>query len=993
MSAAAMAAPGSVLPALQRLRARAAGWLVLVVLAGALGAGWLAERAQRAVVDQELRRSAQVIGNAVAGELARALALGIPVDRLVGVDAWLDDQIEANPVTRWVALTDANGRILWSRGDALAELQALVPTRRAAGAVAWSGGQLASVALLQQGQEVGWVHVATARDAWSLWSIGLALAWVGVLAAVVVVGWRRWSARGMELPLQRAQTALQQLAQAQLPVVDPGTGQAGTGPAAHLLQVLDQRLAAQHVRCAQLQLKAGEVRAAHFDPEVLERIDRITRDLARLQGVAPERAHAPAQAQRAPRGMGVFRAVLVAGFVACLGVGLAVWGGLAQWRAADERQFLVAAEQILRQAWQATLEKDRTELQALEQRVFTLPEVVQALQRQNGDQLDETLATQAPEGVVLSVLRDDGTVLASSARRREDGALDRSALATLAGKSDVHGVWQSAARGYRSGHARQWVQAEGPALFLVVTQPLASSLAELGQRTGFAVALADVRGQAVVDATGTLLPLWTARGRRSFVGTQDGATVAVTELPLTALSGHTLGKVVAAQPLSNRLSSGERSAAVLAAALALVLLGLVLHRLLGALAPLRTVASRLDALAWDARHDARNATVRPQMLLTALERVDEKIEALDRVRRSRLRQGKRQARFIRHQMLELASRLDAQARAAVLSDLERIEHAGAELPHDADDLLPATPEAAGTAHDPRLEKMADEVGVLALGFQSLVSRVGDQYQELGRLVEELREALRVKTRFIAIQQELEIARKMQLSFLPHEFHLHPQLDLFATMQPAKEVGGDFYDCFALDADRVAVVVADVSGKGVPAAFFMAVSRTLLRAVAQFGSSPSDCLQRLNDLLASNNEEMMFVTLFYAIVDLRDGSVHYANGGHNPPYVLRADGRVEVLASLGDVALAVMDGLTYAQATVQLAPGDGLFLFTDGVTEACDIDKGFYGEARLEALLATLRDVAVTDIPAQVAASIRAFERGAEQADDITCVALRRRADS
>lgn len=981
------------LPGASRALARLGALLLtLAMFAAAAGAWWQSERGARAAIDAELRRSAQVIGQVVAGELARALGLGIPLPKLVGVPDWLDELIEANPAARWVALSDADGQVLWSRGTDAAALSSQLANTRTEAVVAWQGGQLATQALRHDGRVMGWVHVATGTAAVAPRQWALASVLAAVLAGLAAWLWWRWLQRHLHAPLRSADVLMQQLAeQAAWPFVPPA---AGAGPAVHLVRQLGQRVNALHLECAQLQLKAGEVRAAHFDPGMLARIDQLADTLAQRQGTAAQEQlrFAEATTQQARAARSVHQLVLRALVLVVVVLAALVWFGVAPLRAAHERQLLASAEQGLQQAWRATLDRDGNSLEAVAQRALQQPHLLDALQRHDAERLDELLPTLVPDGLVLTAVRPDGSVLAASSRRRDEGALDRTAMATLlASKGTASGVWQSPARGYRSGHATRLSDQAGAPLYWIVSQPLEVSLAELARRTGDTVALADTRGQPVVEGASGMLERWSAQGRRSFIDQRDGATLLVSELPVTALSGHVLGKIIAAQPLADRLSTRERLALGLGLLLALAALAWVLRGLLLGLAPLRSVVQQLDALAW-AQPAQADAAVRPRRLLQALRRVDERIEALERVRRSRLRQGKRQARFIRHQMMELAARLDEQARAAVLADLQRIERAGAELPRH-EHLPAAVPDAQAAAqvHDPRLERMADEVGVLALGFQSLVSRVGDQYQQLGHLVQELREALRVKTRFIAIQQELEIARKMQSSFLPHEFHVDTRINLHATMQPAKEVGGDFYDFFAIDAHRVAVVVADVSGKGVPAAFFMAVSRTLLRAVAQFGDRPGACLRRLNDLLASNNEEMMFVTLFYAIVDLRDGSVQYANGGHNPPYVLRADGRVQSLGISGDVALAVMADMDYQDFTVQLQPGDGLFMFTDGVTEACDIDQQFYGEARLEAWLADQHATPVADIPANVVAAIHAFERGAEQADDITCLVLRLRA--
>ena len=205
------------------------------------------------------------------------------------------------------------------------------------------------------------------------------------------------------------------------------------------------------------------------------------------------------------------------------------------------------------------------------------------------------------------------------------------------------------------------------------------------------------------------------------------------------------------------------------------------------------------------------------------------------------------------------------------------------------------------------------------------------------------------------------------------------------MQPAKEIGGDFYDFFALDEHHVAMTVADVSGKGVPAALFMAVSRTLLRAVAQFSESPAKCLVRLNDLLAADNERMMFVTLFYAILDTRDGKLVYANAGHNLPYVLRATGALEPIGQSGGMALAIMEGNEYEDHQVILAPGDRLFMYTDGVTEAFDPQGQMFGEQRLELMLERMRSLAIADIPDRIIFEVNDFEAGGPQTDDITCL--------
>jgi phosphoserine phosphatase RsbU/P len=180
----------------------------------------------------------------------------------------------------------------------------------------------------------------------------------------------------------------------------------------------------------------------------------------------------------------------------------------------------------------------------------------------------------------------------------------------------------------------------------------------------------------------------------------------------------------------------------------------------------------------------------------------------------------------------------------------------------------------------------------------------------------------------------------------------------------------------------------VSGKGVPAALFMAIAKTLLRATALFRTAPGACLSKLNDLLCENNDQELFVTVFYGVLDQRNGQFRYANGGHNPPLHIRADGSVAPLPMTGGLALAILDHRDYAEAVVNLAAGDSLYFYTDGVTEAMNSDGTEFTTQRLIQLLQGGNTAAAREIPQQVIDAVHAFERGAAQADDITSVVLR-----
>lgn len=236
--------------------------------------------------------------------------------------------------------------------------------------------------------------------------------------------------------------------------------------------------------------------------------------------------------------------------------------------------------------------------------------------------------------------------------------------------------------------------------------------------------------------------------------------------------------------------------------------------------------------------------------------------------------------------------------------------------------------------------------------------------------------------------EMRAAAEIQQSILPPRWMPDgpaSRVDLHGEMHPARDIGGDFYDYFMLDADRLAVTVADVSGKGIPAALFMAVSHTIMRGVGGRGDL-SAAMSEANRLLATHNTACMFVTLFYGVLDLKTGALRYCNAGHNPPYLLRAGGGRLVLDATG-IPLGIDEAADYRIAETALAPGDVLFLFSDGITEASDAAGSQFGAARLERMLEEVRDRSATALVRGVLDAVAAFAAGAEQSDDITCLAL------
>jgi sigma-B regulation protein RsbU (phosphoserine phosphatase) len=245
----------------------------------------------------------------------------------------------------------------------------------------------------------------------------------------------------------------------------------------------------------------------------------------------------------------------------------------------------------------------------------------------------------------------------------------------------------------------------------------------------------------------------------------------------------------------------------------------------------------------------------------------------------------------------------------------------------------------------------------------------------------------------SIKGDLAVAREIQQAILPRIFPPFPenahQLDIAASMNAAKDVGGDFYDFFRIDDDHIGFVIADVSGKGVPAAIFMAVSRTLIRATGIRGVNPSECMTYSNNLLAKESVNCMFVTVFYGIYNITTGEVTYTNAGHNPPYLLKADGSVRILPNSTNIAAGVMEDFQYSEETLQLEHGDMLLLYTDGVTEAINAEEKEYGEQRLEILLKNNTQADCQQSIDNVKADVKSFAGEAEQSDDITLLALKR----
>ncbi|OUO39015.1 SpoIIE family protein phosphatase [Flavonifractor sp. An306] len=277
-------------------------------------------------------------------------------------------------------------------------------------------------------------------------------------------------------------------------------------------------------------------------------------------------------------------------------------------------------------------------------------------------------------------------------------------------------------------------------------------------------------------------------------------------------------------------------------------------------------------------------------------------------------------------------------------------------------------------------------------------RTGDEVEELAnsfRKMEEdmisyIRSFMKITAEKERIGAELNVATQIQADMLPRIFPAFPErqeFDIYATMNPAKEVGGDFYDFFLVDDDHLAVVIADVSGKGVPAALFMVIAKTLIKNHAQNKEAPGEVFTNTNEQLCEGNDAGLFVTAWMGILQISTGHFVYVNAGHNPPLLRRAGGSFEWLKSRPGFVLAGMEGVRYRENEMELAPGDVLYLYTDGVTEATDAHQQLFGEERLQTALNEQPMLPVGQMLSKIKGCIDSFVGEAEQFDDITMLGL------
>ena len=645
------------------------------------------------------------------------------------------------------------------------------------------------------------------------------------------------------------------------------------------------------------------------------------------------------------------------------------------WQRAQQARFDAALLGLQRTGWLSIEGAVLRRLQAQAEAMAAAGPLADTLARDDVDA--QPTALQASDGNRLDAFDAHGRILytTSLALAQETPMLDIAAVRRVLAGGRVAGLMPVVGGGFSFVVAVP-VRVDGRVVGgMTLGSPVGAALDELSGNIGAPVALVNLRGGAVAGngrpAFDRLEPDVSLRSESLVPADSDGRAWQVASVPIAGWDGRLVGgvaslrDVTAARDQARLLLAAASAGAALFVAAALGALWLHLRRSFAPLARAVDVLTALSRGDTSVRVDAEHLDEAGR-IADGVERLRGEMINLEVLREERRREMRRQERVIRDEMRALAGTLDTQARREVLLDLQAA--------------------LAGRATE---EGGGHRLATIARVLRGLSQRIRGQQQRLLQLLDDLNEALRTKAAFVALQQELDIARRMQLSILPRVFPQRPDVSLSSLILPAQEVGGDFYDWFLLDDDRLGVVVADVSGKGVPAAFFMAIARTLLKANSRYARSPAEALAHANQSLAAENEEMMFVTLFYGVLQLSTGRFTYASGGHNPPVLRSADGHVRLLPRPRGMALAVDPDAPFAEGELRLAPGDTLFLYTDGVTEALDAHGRLFGDAAMLATLAALPQDAPAEVyPRQVVAALEAFAGEEPQADDITCVALR-----
>lgn len=365
--------------------------------------------------------------------------------------------------------------------------------------------------------------------------------------------------------------------------------------------------------------------------------------------------------------------------------------------------------------------------------------------------------------------------------------------------------------------------------------------------------------------------------------------------------------------------------------------------------------------------------------------------------RRQIRKGEYEFAFAHNGLEALQKLLETPDFDIILSDINMPEMDGLTLLAKVNELKNPAMKCIMVSAYGDMDNIRSAMNKGAFDFATKPIDLDDLSRTIEKAIEQvryIRESQQEHNQLESIKNDLAIAGEIQQTILPRSFPPFPELtevgDIYASMTPAKDVGGDFYDFFQIDDERIGLVIADVSGKGVPASLFMAVSRTLLRATALRGVSSAECLTYANKLLCKESLDSMFVTVFYGIYHYKTGMMDYTNAGHNPPYLLRGGRTVECLPVASNFVVGVFDDIEFESNTLTFGIGDTLLLYTDGVTEAFNDKREQFSESNLQDILASMHESSsAKEVVTSVLQSVKIFSGDYPQSDDITLLSLQR----
>ena len=365
--------------------------------------------------------------------------------------------------------------------------------------------------------------------------------------------------------------------------------------------------------------------------------------------------------------------------------------------------------------------------------------------------------------------------------------------------------------------------------------------------------------------------------------------------------------------------------------------------------------------------------------------------------RRQIRKGEYEFAFAHNGLEALQKLLETPDFDIILSDINMPEMDGLTLLAKVNELKNPAMKCIMVSAYGDMDNIRSAMNKGAFDFATKPIDLDDLSRTIEKAIEQvryIRESQQEHNQLESIKNDLAIAGEIQQTILPRSFPPFPELtevvDIYASMTPAKDVGGDFYDFFQIDDERIGLVIADVSGKGVPASLFMAVSRTLLRATALRGVSSAECLTYANKLLCKESLDSMFVTVFYGIYHYKTGMMDYTNAGHNPPYLLRGGRTVECLPVASNFVVGVFDDIEFESNTLTFGIGDTLLLYTDGVTEAFNDKREQFSESNLQDILASMHESSsAKEVVTSVLQSVMTFSGDYPQSDDITLLSLQR----